>query len=247
SDLLFQSRRAPTAALLYGLLVLASVAMVFALARPATVVEDADPKSGLVPGDRILEIAGREVDGWSAVRDAVACWPASCEKSRWDSEGCTCSTAAGLSGDEGPRAGAVGIPAVIERGGDRLALELPDPAPLQRAGDKRRIGARPVLPISPLWLGAIAFLMSLCVIGTHGLLSGTATMDFGGRKGAATAVGVIDGFVYLGTAIQSISLGYITSVDWAYWPVFLVPFGAIGLFLLIRIWNAMPAGRQGGH
>jgi len=43
------------------------------------------------------------------------------------------------------------------------------------------------------------------------MLSGTATMDFGGRKGAATAVGLIDGFVYLGTGVQSISLGFITS------------------------------------
>jgi OPA family glycerol-3-phosphate transporter-like MFS transporter len=246
SDLLFQSRRAPTAALLYGLLVLASVAMVFALARPATEVEDAAPDSGLLPGDRLLGIAGREVDGWSAVRDAVACWPAACERSRWDAGACTCSTAAGLpEGD--PAAGSGGIPALVERGGARLALELPDPAPLQRAGDRRRLAARPVLPISPLWLGLIAFLMSLCVIGTHGLLSGTATMDFGGRKGAATAVGVIDGFVYLGTAIQSVSLGYITSVDWKYWPLFLVPFGVLGFFLLTRIWNAMPAGRGRGH
>jgi OPA family glycerol-3-phosphate transporter-like MFS transporter len=244
SDLLFQSRRAPTAALLYGLLVLSSVAMIFALARPDTAVEDADPSSGLVPGDRILEIAGREVGGWSAVRDAVACWPAACERSRWDAEACSCSTAEGLP-EGAPGAGAGILPAVVERGAARLSLELPDPAARQRAGDKRRLAARPVLPISPLWLGLIAFLMSLCVIGTHGLLSGTATMDFGGRKGAATAVGVIDGFVYLGTAIQSVSLGYITSVDWKYWPVFLVPFGVIGFFLLTRIWNAMPAGR--GH
>ncbi len=246
SDILFQSRRAPTAAVLYGLLVLSTVAMVFALARPATVIEGAAPVSGLVPGDRILEIAGREVDGWSAVRDAVACWPAACETSRWDEENCSCSTAAELP-EADPRAGSGVIPAVVERGGERLVLALPDPAPRQRAGDKRRLTARPVLPISPLWLGAIAFLMSLCVIGTHGLLSGTATMDFGGRKGAATAVGVIDGFVYLGTAIQSVSLGYITSVDWKYWPVFLVPFGIIGFFLLTRIWNAMPKGRGRGH
>ncbi|MEK7743909.1 MAG: MFS transporter, partial [Elusimicrobiota bacterium] len=47
-------------------------------------------------------------------------------------------------------------------------------------------------------LAFLVFLLSICVIGTHGLLSGTATMDFGGRKGAATAVGIIDGFVYLG-------------------------------------------------
>jgi OPA family glycerol-3-phosphate transporter-like MFS transporter len=71
-------------------------------------------------------------------------------------------------------------------------------------------------------------------------------MDFGGRKGAATAVGMIDGFVYLGTAVQSVSLGFITSRDWTFWPVFLFPFTAIGFVLLRRIWHAVPRGR-GGH
>lgn len=95
-------------------------------------------------------------------------------------------------------------------------------------------------------LGIIVFAISIGVIGTHGLLSGTATMDFGGRKGAATAVGVIDGFVYLGTGFQSLCLGYITTKDWFFWPIFLIPFGVIGLAMLTRIWNAKPKG-SGGH
>jgi OPA family glycerol-3-phosphate transporter-like MFS transporter len=83
------------------------------------------------------------------------------------------------------------------------------------------------------------------VIGSHGLLSGTATMDFGGTKGAATAVGVIDGFVYLGTALQSVSLGYLTSRDWSLWPLFLVPFSLAGFLLSLRIWNAKPKASVG--
>jgi OPA family glycerol-3-phosphate transporter-like MFS transporter len=127
-----------------------------------------------------------------------------------------------------------------------MALELPDPAARQRAGDKRRLKAQPVLPLSPYWLGLAVFMVSLCVIGTHGLLSGTATMDFGGRKAAATAVGVIDGFVYLGTAVQSFALGYITSWNWHFWPVFLAPFALVGFGLCLRIWRAVPKG-GGGH
>ncbi|MEK7743469.1 MAG: MFS transporter, partial [Elusimicrobiota bacterium] len=64
------------------------------------------------------------------------------------------------------------------------------------------------------------------------------------RKGAATAVGIIDGFVYLGTGVQSLALGYITSRNWALWPVFLAPFSLIGFFLLLRIWHAKPAPRS---
>lgn len=89
-------------------------------------------------------------------------------------------------------------------------------------------------------LGAIVAFMSLSVIGVHGMLSGTSTMDFGGRKAAATAVGLIDGFVYLGTAVQSISLGFLTTASWSYWPPFLIPFAVIGLVLAIRIWWAFP-------
>lgn len=91
------------------------------------------------------------------------------------------------------------------------------------------------------------FFMSLAVIGVHGLLSGTATMDFGGRKAAGTAVGLIDGAVYLGTALQAVSLGYITSspkLGWSWWPVFMIPFAIFGLVMLFRIWKAIPSGAK---
>lgn len=89
-------------------------------------------------------------------------------------------------------------------------------------------------------MGLLVFLMSIAVIGTHGLLSGTATMDFGGRRGAATATGIIDGFVYLGTGLQSVALGHITSKSWTLWPVFLAPFAFAGFALLRLIWDAKP-------
>ena len=89
--------------------------------------------------------------------------------------------------------------------------------------------------------------MSLCVIGVHGMLSGTATMDFGGRKAAATAVGLIDGFVYLGTGVQSLALGFLTEKSWNYWPPFLIPFAVIGLILAIRIWYAFPQAKRKGR
>src|SRR5690606_17824105 len=160
-------------------------------------------------------------------------------------ERCICSTSERVA-ERPPVEQGRGIPARIERGGETPSIELPDPEAVQRAGDLRLLGARPVLPLSPWALGVIVFLISLCVIGAHGLLSGTATMDFGGRKGAATAVGVIDGFVYLGTAIQSVSLGYLTTQDWSYWPWFLLPFAILGFVLSLRIWNAKPKAK-GGH
>jgi OPA family glycerol-3-phosphate transporter-like MFS transporter len=100
---------------------------------------------------------------------------------------------------------------------------------------------------NPWGLGISVFIISIAVIGTHGMLSGTATMDFGGRKSAGTAVGLIDGLVYLGTGLQSLSLGFITSWNWDFWPVFLIPFVLLGIFLTKTIWNAFPKGKSAGH
>ncbi len=97
---------------------------------------------------------------------------------------------------------------------------------------------------NPFGLALFVGLISFAVIGTHGMLSGTATMDFGGRKAAATAVGLIDGLVYLGTGVQSLSLGFITTWNWNYWPVFLIPFVVLAILLTIKIWNAFPKGKK---
>ncbi len=93
--------------------------------------------------------------------------------------------------------------------------------------------------------------MSMCVIGVHGMLSGTASMDFGGRKNVGVAVGIIDGFVYAGTAVMSFTYAMLLPngdaakiVDnWSAWPIAMVPVAGIGLFLARRVWNAKPKGK----
>lgn len=94
-------------------------------------------------------------------------------------------------------------------------------------------------------VGFLSFFMSMCVIGVHGMLSGTASMDFGGKRAAATTAGVIDGFVYLGTGVQSAALGYIIpNFGWNAWPIFLIPFAVIGIYFTRRIWNAFPDAKK---
>jgi OPA family glycerol-3-phosphate transporter-like MFS transporter len=80
----------------------------------------------------------------------------------------------------------------------------------------------------------------MAVTGVHSLMSGTAAADFGGRRATATSSGIVDGFVYLGTGIQSFSLGFLTTWNWHWWPVFLMPFALIGFYLATRIWNKLP-------
>ncbi len=102
----------------------------------------------------------------------------------------------------------------------------------------------PFLP----WLVVI---MSMFVIGVHGMLSGTASMDFGGTKNVGVAVGIIDGFVYAGTGVMSLAYYFILPNDadkavaadpsnWVSWPVSMIPISILGLVLALKLWNAKP-------
>lgn len=101
-------------------------------------------------------------------------------------------------------------------------------------------------------VGMMALMVSMAVIGVHGILSGTATMDFGGAKNTGTAVGIVDGLVYLGVAFQSFVIGHITPVgdaktdpnNWIYWPLFLILPALVGIIFARKIWHALPNSSQ---
>jgi OPA family glycerol-3-phosphate transporter-like MFS transporter len=110
------------------------------------------------------------------------------------------------------------------------------------------------------WVGWLVVVMSLAVIGVHGMLSGTASMDFGGSKNAGIAVGLIDGFVYLGTGVMSFTYALLLPREeldaagqlvgaatdpgaWRAWPISMVPLALIGLVLAWRIRNAKPKSK----
>jgi OPA family glycerol-3-phosphate transporter-like MFS transporter len=103
-------------------------------------------------------------------------------------------------------------------------------------------------------LGWSVVFMSLCVIGVHGMLSGTASADFGGSKYAGLVTGVIDGFVYLGGGAQAFYYAAALpkgeeaklAENWISWPGAMLPMVAIGLALCATIWNARPKS-SGGH
>lgn len=105
--------------------------------------------------------------------------------------------------------------------------------------------------------GPLVIVMSMLVIGVHGMLSGTASMDFGGKKNVGVAVGIIDGFVYLGTAVMAITYsialpeekldaacnltGPATDpANWWPWPAAMIPFALLGLFFARKIWHSKP-------
>ena len=98
---------------------------------------------------------------------------------------------------------------------------------------------------SPRIVGWSAVLISMAVIGVHSLMAGTAAPDFGGRKATATCSGTIDGFVYVGSSLQSFGVGYLTEGHhWSRWPLFLMPFAGLTILLAASIWNELPAATR---
>ena len=93
----------------------------------------------------------------------------------------------------------------------------------------------------PMIMGVSCLIIMMSVIGVHSNMSGTATADFGGRKGAATATGVADGFSKLGSSFQEFVLGAVlTKETWRYWPSLLIPATLCGLFFACKLWRALP-------
>ena len=68
-----------------------------------------------------------------------------------------------------------------------------------------------VFVFRPLFSVGGCVLVVMASVGLTSLMAGTAATDFGGRKATATCSGIVDGCTYLGSAIQSFSLGYLTT------------------------------------
>jgi OPA family glycerol-3-phosphate transporter-like MFS transporter len=127
-------------------------------------------------------------------------------------------------------------------------------------------GAVAIVPMfaAPEMIPWVIAFMSMAIIGVHGMLSGTASQDFGGRKNAGIAVGIIDGFVYAGSALQAWLYGRYLPADkvacpdgsmvsnpaakdidnWTIWPYAMIPVALIGLVLSIILWNARPGAKK---
>lgn len=93
------------------------------------------------------------------------------------------------------------------------------------------------------WVIAAFVLNSFAISVVHSMLSGTASMDFGGKKAAATAAGAFDGMQYVGGAFVGIGMGRLLDVfGWGAWGPSMIGFSAIGMILMLFLWNARPKG-----
>lgn len=100
-------------------------------------------------------------------------------------------------------------------------------------------------------LGAVivAFIVnSLAISMVHSMLSGTASMDFGGKRAAATAAGMFDGMQYVGGSFVGYGMGWLLEhFGWGAWGPSMIGFSAAGAVLMLFLWNARPRPHAAQH
>ncbi|MEO8553239.1 MAG: MFS transporter [Kofleriaceae bacterium] len=122
------------------------------------------------------------------------------------------------------------------------------------------VGSIAIIPAlaAPVVVSFIIAFMAMSVIGVHGMLSGVASQDFGGRRNAGTATGLIDGFVYFGTALQAFVYGHILPEskvlvggkmvpnpaageisNWYAWPIAMIIMAVLGIILALTVLKAV--------
>lgn len=91
------------------------------------------------------------------------------------------------------------------------------------------------------WISLAMIVNSFAISIVHSMLSGTASMDFGGKKAAATATGLFDGMQYLGGSAVGIGMGWLLEkYGWNTWGPSMIGFSMMGAVLMMVLWNARP-------
>jgi len=98
------------------------------------------------------------------------------------------------------------------------------------------------LPATRWMLGGCLFLIGMLTYAPDSLISGTATVDFGTKKGASTASGLVNGFGSVGAVVGGTLPGFVHQ-RWGWQGVFTVLAIAVlaATLLLLPKWNALPA------
>jgi len=123
-------------------------------------------------------------------------------------------------------------------------------APVAFIGYAIQIASLAVIWMAPSLLAIIiAFtLNSLAISMVHSMLSGTASMDFGGKRAAATAAGLFDGMQYIGGSFTGFGLGWVLDrFGWVAWSPSMIGFSGVGAVLMLVLWNARPRPGASAH
>jgi len=100
--------------------------------------------------------------------------------------------------------------------------------------------------MTSLWAVCTALVLTAFTCNsTHSILGAAAPMDFGGRKMAGFACGVIDSFQYIGAGLAGFGLGrLIDTFGWSAWLYGMAGFGLLGGILMLFMWGMEVRRRQ---
>jgi len=94
---------------------------------------------------------------------------------------------------------------------------------------------------SPVVASFMIGVSCMWIFGVHGMLTGTASMDFGGTRAASTVAGLLDGVQYLASGLTGFLMGhYLDKWGWGSWTYMIMPFSLMGALLMTRLWNETP-------
>jgi OPA family glycerol-3-phosphate transporter-like MFS transporter len=98
------------------------------------------------------------------------------------------------------------------------------------------------LPANGWMLGGCLFLIGMLTYGPDSLISATAALDFGTKKGASTATGLVNGAGSIGAIVGGTLPGFMYG-KWGWQGVFTLLAAAVlgAAVLLASRWNALPA------
>ena len=122
--------------------------------------------------------------------------------------------------------------------------------PVALIGYLLQVGALYVVWKAPsLQLVIVAFIVnSMAISMVHSMLSGTASMDFGGKRAAASAAGMFDGMQYVGGSFVGFGMGWmLEKYGWVAWGPSMIGFAALGAILMLTLWNARPRAGASAH
>jgi len=115
---------------------------------------------------------------------------------------------------------------------------------LGMAGMLCLLGLSGRLDLGPWAPAGCLAVLSFFVNGAHGMVGGAASMDFGGRKAAATAAGLFDGMQYLASSMVGLGMGWVLDHwGWGAWPWVPIPFALAGALIISRLWDVTPGGK----
>ncbi|MCP4807956.1 MAG: MFS transporter [Proteobacteria bacterium] len=92
-------------------------------------------------------------------------------------------------------------------------------------------------------MGVALFGIGFLIYGPDSVAAGVAAVDFGTKRAASKAAGMVNGLGSIGAALSGVVIGYVSD-GWGWSAVFnlFVPLTIIGALLMATMWNRVPQG-----